>query len=864
MSEDEILHYGVKRRSGRYPWGSGKEGHERDGILGRVYDLRDQGKNEKDIAKELGMNTSQLRSAIALANEHEKQSVMDTISSMKSDGFSNTDIAKKTGLAESTIRYNLSKKDSVKRNQINKTAESLKSSIEDTPYLDIGSGVELQMGISRQKLKAAVEDLKSKGYYEHEIYVPQIGNEGKWTTTKVLTKEPSLDVVKQHRSEIKSPEQWSEDGGLTFQGLKPIKSVSRSRVAIKYGDKGGVDRDGLIQMRRGVKDLDLGDNHYAQVRIAVDGKNYLKGMAMYSDDLPKGVDLVFNTNKPSGTPLEKVLKPLKAPIDKPAEAFGATINRQKGALNIVNEEGDWAGWSGNKFSSQFLSKQPLALVRNRLSATYSGLSKEYDSISQLTNPIVKKFMLDEFASDLESKARHLKVLGLPRTKAHVLLPFPDMKPNEVYAPNYNNGEKVVLIRYPHGGTFEIPELTVNNKYAEAKKAIANSADAIGIHPSVAHKLSGADFDGDAVYVIPNNKNQIKATSSLKGLENFDPNSYSVGHPTITPKQKQTMMGEVSNLITDMTIKGASTSELTRAVRHSMVVIDSEKHQLDWKQSAIDNGIPALRKKYQIRPSVKYDPVTKSVKYGKSLVGASTLISRSKSSLETSSQSVEIKDPVTGKTRTVKRKITKEPLMDLITDAHALSSGTSVENSYADYINKLKALENTARKESMHISNIKKDTEASKLYLNEVKSLETKLVISKSNAPRERRAQILANSYYQQNATKDMTADQKKKLKSRALAYGRSTAKAQRVTIDITPKEWEAIQAHALSNNKLTEIIRNADSDLVKKYATPKPETKLTDAKLSKAQSLLDRGYTYAQVAESLGVSTSTLYNAVGK
>ena len=209
MSEDEILHYGVKRRSGRYPWGSGKEGYQRDSILGRVYDLRDQGKNEKEIAKDLGMNTSQLRSAIALANEHEKQSIMDTINSMKADGFSNTDIAKKTGLAESTVRYNLSKKDSVKRNQINKTAESLKSSIEDTPYLDIGSGVELQMGISRQKLKAAVEDLKSQGYYEHEIYVPQIGNEGKWTTTKVLTKEPSLDIVKQHRSEIKSPEQWS-------------------------------------------------------------------------------------------------------------------------------------------------------------------------------------------------------------------------------------------------------------------------------------------------------------------------------------------------------------------------------------------------------------------------------------------------------------------------------------------------------------------------------------------------------------------------------------------------------------------------------------------------------------------------------
>ena len=48
------------------------------------------------------------------------------------------------------------------------------------------------------------------------------------------------------------------------------------------------------------------------------------------------------------------------------------------------------------------------------------------------------------------------------------------------------------------------------------------------------------------------------------------------------------MGDVSNLITDMTIKGANNDELARAVRHSMVVIDSEKHNLDVKASARDN------------------------------------------------------------------------------------------------------------------------------------------------------------------------------------------------------------------------------------------------------------------------------------
>ena len=41
--------------------------------------------------------------------------------------------------------------------------------------------------------------------------------------------------------------------------------------------------------------------------------------------------------------------------------------------------------------------------------------------------------------------------------------------NEIYAPNYRDGENVVLIRYPHGGIFEIPELIVNNKFAEKVK-----------------------------------------------------------------------------------------------------------------------------------------------------------------------------------------------------------------------------------------------------------------------------------------------------------------------------------------------------------------------------------------------------------
>lgn len=853
-NEDVLLHYGTPRKSGRYPWGSGE-----DGFLSKYDKLRATGLTEKEVAKALGMNTSELRSAKALANEEAKKAIMDQILPMHEKGLSNAEISRRTGIPPRTVSFKLATKDGVELNQIESTANMLKDNLKENPYLDIGVGVEHQLGISKGKLKAAVSKLEDEGYNVHEIYIPQVGNPGKWTTAKVLTKSKDIEDVRTHRDEIKPPGSWTDNGGLSYLNLKPIQNVSWDRVGVRYDTEGGLDRDGVVLLRRGKKDLDLGSKHYAQVRIGVDGTHYVKGMAMYADDseFPKGVDIIFNTNKSKGTPKTKVFKEMKDNKDNP---FGATIQRQSGALNIVNEEGDWAGWDGSKFSSQFLSKQPLALVKDRLKVTYKGLEDEYESINNLTNPLVKKRLLEEFSSNIDSKARELKVMGLPRTKAHVLLPFPGMKPNEVYAPNYKDGENVVLIRYPHGGTFEIPELRVNNKYAAAKKAIGSSPDAIGIHPSVAHKLSGADFDGDAAYLIPNNNKSIKATSSLAGLKDFDPNMYTVDHKTISPRQKQTMMGEVSNLISDMTIKGASDSEITRAVRHSMVVIDSEKHNLDWKQSAADNAISALRKKYQTRQSIKYDPDTKKLVKTGTHTGASTLISRSKSEVVT--PEYYERGPKKGTPRvnsdgTV--KTTKTPIMDLVSDAHSLSSGTAVENSYADYINKLKSLSNKAKKSYSTIPNIKKDKAAAKLYLTEVKSLETKLRIAESNAPKERRAQIIANSTYSTNLTKDMTPDQKKKLKAQALAGARVKAGASKAVIDITPKEWEAIQAGALSNNALDSVLKNANMDKVKKLATPKPTNTLSSAKLARAKTLLDRGYTRAEVADTLGISTSTLY-----
>ena len=849
---DEILHTGVKRRSGRYKWGSGKDPQRSQDILARTDEMRFKGMSEKEIADELGMSITKLRSEKAWANEVRKNVIAEGVRSRRERGLTYDQIAEEMDISAASARNYETREESFAKKQLATITDILTDSVDEYGYLDVGIGVERQIGVSRTKLKAAVDKLKEEGYVEHEIYVKRLNDSSKYTTIKVLTKETDLEVVKANSDKIRPVQSWTDDGGITRQNMKPPQPIDWERVEIRYGDKGGESKDGVIEMRRNVDDLDLGGKNYAQVRIQVGDTHYLKGMAMYSDDLPAGKDIVFNTNKPSGTPKEDVLKPLKNNADNP---FGATINRQAGALNILSEEGDWSIW-GKTLSSQFLSKQPTKLVKERLDATLEKAKAEFDVINSLTNPAVKKHLMEAYSNELDSKARHLKAQGIPNMGGHVILPFPDMNANEVYAPNYNDGDKVVLVRYPHGGIFELPELTVNNK-GPAKKVLGTSApDAIGIHPSVATKLSGADFDGDTVYVLPNNNRKIKTGNSLDDLKDFSPNKYAVDHDTISQKNKQTQMGIVSNLITDMTIKGATEPELARAVRHSMVVIDSWKHKLDWKQSAKDNGIAALQKRYQTYIS----PLD-----GKVHVGASTLVSKSKSSIQVGGVKEKYIDKRTGKTKTTIKGGEKVALIDMFDDAHALSSGTAVENLYADYINKMKALRNTAQKEYMATPSVKRNKEAATKYANEVKTLDQKLNIALLNAPLERQAQLMATQTYYtklKEGNYDFDSDQKKKLKSQAMAGARVIVGANKTLVDVTPREWEAIQAGAISNNKLVQILQNTDMDKIKKYATPAPESKLSTAKTTRAMTLLSRGYTQAEVADAIGVSVNELRNAL--
>jgi DNA-binding CsgD family transcriptional regulator len=875
--EAYLAHYGVLRRSGRYPWGSGgPEYASSKSFLGYVAQLRAKGMSDPEIARGMGISTTELRAAKSIARNEERQAQINMAQRLKDKGWSNVAIAERLKVGESQVRALLQPGVKDRTDVLTATTNMLKNEISKKKYIDIGSGVENHLGISSTKLATAVAALKEENYPTYYVKVKQLGT-GNYTTMKVLTAPGvSYSEVFKNKDAIQQIRSYSEDHGRSYSLIQPPMSISSKRVAVRYAEDGGADADGVIYVRPGVKDTSLGKSNYAQVRIAVDGTHYLKGMAMYRDDLPPGVDLLFNTNKSdkTGNKLD-AMKELKK--DDPENPFGSVVRQRtdpktgkvNSVMNIVNEEGDWTKWS-RKLSSQMLSKQSPALAREQLLVTLEKKKAEFDEIDRLTNPVVKQKLMEAFADGVDSSAVQLKAAALPRQSTSVILPINSLKDKEIYAPNYRNGERVVLIRHPHGGIFEIPELTVNNRHPEAKKILGQAKDAVGINSKVAERLSGADFDGDTVLVIPNNKGLVKTAPALDGLKGFDPQraypSYE-GMKRMTPRAKQLEMGDISNLITDMTIRGATTDEIARAVRHSMVVIDAEKHNLNYRQSAVDNGIAQLKKKYQGGPRA----------------GASTLVSRATSSLRVEDRKARpaaeggAVDRDTGKKvyvptgetytnksgKLVKRMVETQRLAE-VDDAHALSSGTTIERVYADHSNSLKSLANKARKIAVSTKPKPYSPSAKLAFESEVKTLRAKLDLAKRNRPLERQAQLIANAAVQARlaANPGMEKSEIKKIQQQQLRIARARTGAGKNRIHLTDNEWAAIQAGAISTHTLKEILANADLDRVKELATPRTETTMSPAKISRARSMLALGYTQSEIADQLGVSVSTLNTTI--
>jgi len=880
--DNELMHYGILRRSGRYPWGSGRDEHTRNrDFLSYLKEMESQGLTQSEIARGISdladqkFTVNDLRAARSIAVNEQRAANIAMAHRLWAKSMSKTAIAERMGVSESVVRNWLKQSEQDRSDILTTTANRLKERCDEVGFVDVGVGVERHLGVTRTRLDTALGILKEKGYEVHTVPLPtSSGNEIK---LKVLgpPKSTQRDAFLA-RENIQQIKDFSSDNGRSYAKIHPPLEIDPKRVKVVPKEEGGDQADGMIYVRPGVKDVEIGGARYAQVRVAVGPNHYLKGMAVYKDNLPSGVDIEFHTSKPrADNPMDLMKKnadekgyvkggdhPLLKSIDHQiVEGVGTKQERVTSAMNIVNEEGDWTKWSRN-LSSQMLSKQSPLLVKTQLAMTQERRAEELKQISALTNPVVKKKLLEKFAESADAASVHLKAAALPRVASHVILPVASMPKNQIFAPQYKDGERVVLIRHPHGGTFEIPELVVNNKHPESIKLMGkNAPDAIGIHPSVASWLSGADFDGDTVLVIPNNNDKVRHSRPLDALKDFDPRASYPGYEGMKRmKNTQAEMGNISNLITDMSLQNASQSDIARAVRHSMVVIDAEKHNLNWKQSAKDNGIQQLKEKYQ---------------GGR---GATTIVSRAKSPVripERKPRTQGFGGPIDTKTGALAFEPTNRTKSDgtliekpfkaleLARDARTLMStktGTPIERLYADHSNKLKGLADKARLEAYHTKPPRASSSAAKTYHKEVTSLNAKLEVALRNAPLERQAQIISNTMVKIRLQADPTLsrEEKKKVRYKSITRARNRVGAKKIQIDISPEEWNAIQAGAISPSKLTKILDNSDLNVVKELATPRTLLKMTATKTSRAKQMLESGYTRAEVAQHLGVSLSTL------
>lgn len=979
MKDEYLEHYGTKRHSGRYPWGSGDDPYQHEDWYSshgekKNYDtagewladynkLKKEGISEVEIAKAFDFgSTTALRAARRAAGVYTRNEERAKAVKYQKEGKGPREIARLLGYAnDSSVRSLLNEQTNQNKNKIFEVAKQIKDAVDKYQRVDVGEGSEQDFGVTQETLEQALYILQAEYGYKIKVRnIQQRTNPGQFTRVRAaVPPDAPNDFLfwKGLENRIVRVKDYgynpnpNEAVNLKPKFEKP-SVLARNRLMIRYREEGGLEKDGLIELRPGVKDLSLGDSNYSQVRIAVadekgEPKYYLKGMAVYNKNLPKGVDVVINTNKPkyeeddkhqivrdeNGNPVptkdKKALKELKKikgtdEIDW-ENPFGSTIKEDGGQywytdsdgkekLGLINkraDEGDWLGWS-KSLPSQFLAKQNPKFVKRQLKLTVAEKVEEFEEIKKVTNPVVKQKLLDDFAGSLDSQAVHLKAASLPRQKYEVIMPVNSLKDNEVFATNFNPGEKIALVRFPHAGPFEIPILTVNNKNKEALEMFGpQSKDVIGINSYNAGILSGADFDGDTVIAIPlSDTVNITAKKPLKDLKGFEgkdeyPPEYKLdsngnkvldekGDPIIisevmSKKNLQKQMGEVSNLITDMSLMGANDEELARAVRHSMVVVDSPKHKLNYKKSEIDNGIAELKKKYQAHETVKFDEKTGEWVPKKVSTSAATLLSAAKAQKSVPvHEGRQVIDPETGKlvwTRPgykktypyvdkktgelvgeEKFKTMRSNWMSDTDDAFTLvrDMNNPIEVAYAEYANALKALANEVRKERVATDNLKYSPEAAEKYSKEVNELNVELKKAQGNRPREREAQQMAGIMFEEEITKaeesgvELDKEEIKKLNDRLIKKARAICGASRYEILITDKQWEAIQAGALTHTKVAKILDRANPDSIKQRATPKKVFEWTPAKQNIAKAMADAGWTTADIANRIGASTTTV------
>jgi len=377
-NEDYLMHYGVARRSGRYPWGSGDNPYQHENwfagfdygdseydrepwFCDEVTKLEKAGYSQKEIAKMLTpknsykttiaekddpskgikkgdvvfkldennnlifkeMTVDELRSRKSVSLKAKKQNEINTALKLHEKGMSNTAIAEKMygdKSKESNVRNLLANNAMEKATAIDNTTKMLKDAVDQKQFIDVGKSAELLAGVTRTRLNTAIANLKDQGYELKYIQVKQIAIPGQKTSVKVLCPPGTTygdaykAIVEDNKLETLG-EYHSIDNGKTWLGIREPSSIDSKRIYIRDANNGGLERDGLIELRPGVQDLSLEKSAYSQVRIAVDGTHYIKGMAVYNakafKDLPEGIDIIVNSKHESVVKYENKLEHLK-------------------------------------------------------------------------------------------------------------------------------------------------------------------------------------------------------------------------------------------------------------------------------------------------------------------------------------------------------------------------------------------------------------------------------------------------------------------------------------------------------------------------------------------------------------------------
>ena len=186
----------------------------------------------------------------------------------------------------------------------------------------------------------------------------------------------------------------------------------------------------------------------------------------------------------------------------------------------------------------------------------------------------------------------------------------------------------------------------------------------------------------------------------------------------------------------------------------------------------------------------------------------------------------------------------------------------MELLYADYASSMKALANEARKEMVNTGKIKYDANAKRTYQKEVDSLMSKLNTAELNKIREREAQRRSNVevYAKKLADPNIKSEEERKIRQRAITkyrqeVGSVSRKDRSIVID--DREWEAIQAGAISETQLKKILNNTDIDNLRERATPHSTTALSNSQINRIKAL-SASYTLSELANKLSISPTTV------